>query len=562
MYITFFFRLALRSCLTALVMASVFAAGCDRATPEKLSSKLEPGSHETDESSKAVPPPDEGSGNSKLTNEQRLLRSEDPPVPNRVDASGKTADVDSPVAMKTIDTTDLMNRSFMSLKPVVTDRPDELIAHLGEVDAALRDLILAGTTNIVDADIFSTTGLRLGQMKFAAGEKLAALAGATTEQRKIGAIAQLVALSHMSGLKDKESAKKLEKFASALLQSTDHDLAHQGRVVLLGFRLQDLQNGSVSEPTQLLADLDGLFQRPSDAGFPEMMVLQQAQQVLSEMGFAEAAGKIDQLVVSKFMDSPDLQLSSAAWSLAIANSQSFRNYNAAMQDIYEGKEKAPQMLLGAARGLYDELPNSTTLLQFVNLSTDLEYRGLVDIASELSAYTKLKTATLQNSAYVDAITGALESQSRRLGIRGQTLALEGLVDFDGKPLDWSIYKGKVVLIDFWATWCEKCRLELPNIRKAKEEFSSHGFDVLSINMDEDLAEARKFLTNNPLPWNTVHSAELTALGFKSALAKRLGVSAIPFLVLVAADGKVAAVHVRGDRLAPTVRSMIGDGLSN
>ena len=127
MYITFFFKLALRSCLTALVMASVFAAGCDRATPEKLNGKLEPGSHKTDESSKAVLPPDEGSGNSKLTNEQRLLRSEDPPAPNRPAGSGESAEADSPVAMKTIDTTDLMNRSFMSLKPVVTDRPDELM---------------------------------------------------------------------------------------------------------------------------------------------------------------------------------------------------------------------------------------------------------------------------------------------------------------------------------------------------------------------------------------------------------------------------------------------------
>jgi hypothetical protein len=52
------------------------------------------------------------------------------------------------------------------------------------------------------------------------------------------------------------------------------------------------------------------------------------------------------------------------------------------------------------------------------------------------------------------------------------------------------------------------------------------------------------------------------LGFKSEIAKRLGINAIPFLVLIGADGKVAAVHVRGDRLAPSVRSMLSDGLSN
>ncbi len=293
-----------------------------------------------------------------------------------------------------------------------------------------------------------------------------------------------------------------------------------------------------------------------------MMVLQQAHTVLSEMGFAEAASQIDQLVIKNYMDSPDTQLSSTAWSLAIAKSQSFRNYNAAMQDIYEGKEKEPQMLLGAVRGLYEELPNSTTLLQFVNLSTDLEYRGLVNVATELSGYIKSKLASLQNTPYVDAIVTALDSQERRLGVRGQSIDFDGLVDLDGKPLDWSAYKGKVVLVDFWATWCRPCLKELPNIRDVHKEFGAKGFEVLSINMDEDLAEARKFLTENAFPWKTYHSSDSTALGFKSNIAKRLGINAIPFLVLIGADGKVAAVHVRGDRLGPSVRSMLSDGLSN
>jgi thiol-disulfide isomerase/thioredoxin len=552
------FKFPSRKLLAALIVAAFYAVGCDRATPEKLNTKADVGRVETegDEGSKGA---DTRNASEKLDSQSPFGSGDRQPTNQVV---GNTTEIKSPSARDSFDKVDVSDRTFMTLRPVMSERPADLVAHLNDLDVALRDLVLAGANNIVGADTFNSSGMRLGQMKLTTGEKLASLPDATDEQRKLGTGSQLVALSHMSGLKDIESAKKLEKFASTLLQSSDPDLAHQARVVLLGFRLQDLQNGSVSDPKQLLVELEGLFQRPSDAGFPEMMVLQQAQTVLQGMGFAEEARKIDELVVSKYMDSPDSQLSSTAWSIAITQSQWFKNYNAAMQDIYEGKEKEPQMLLGAVRGLYEELPNSTTLLQFVNLSTDLEYRGLVSVASELSAFIKAKSSSLQNSPYVEAIAGALESQERRLGIRGQSLELEGLVDLEGKPLDWSAYKGKVVLIDFWASWCMPCLKELPNIRRARDQFGSKDFEVLSINMDENLVEARKYLASNPLPWMTFHSSDPSALGFKSAIAKRLGINAIPFLVLVGPDGKVAAVHVRGDRLVPTVRTMLGDGLSN
>lgn len=553
---------------TAFAFVLLSVAGCDRSTPEKLVKQEIVTNPQTSDATTDPSNADPSKANpGKQTiierlNEQTLFGGNDPATLDATTSSDIT--VDHSVQDDSMDKVDLSDRTFMTLQPIKTDRPVELVAHLNDIDVALRDLILAGANKIVGADTFNSSGMRLGTMKLNTGEKLAASPDATEEQRKLGTVSQLVALSHMSGLKDIESAKKLEKFAGTLLQSSDPDLAHQGRVVLLGFRLQDLQNGNVSEPTQLLADLDGLFQRPSDAGFPEMMVLQQAQSVLSEMGFNEAATKIDELVVSKFMDSPDPQLSSTAWNLATEKSQAFGNYNASLQDVYDGKEKEPTMLLGAVRGLYSELPNSTTLLQLVNLSTDLEYRGLVNIASELSDFIKTKLASLPNSTYVEAITTALEAQGRRLGIRGQALNLEldGLVDLEGAPLKWSDYKGKVVLIDFWATWCKPCLLELPNIRKAREDFGSQGFEVLAINMDENLAEAKKNLSTNPLPWKTFHSSDLSALGFKSAVAKRLGINAIPFLVLLDTEGKVAAVHVRGDRIAPSVRSLLADGLSN
>jgi thiol-disulfide isomerase/thioredoxin len=569
------FRNVCRWSAPAVIAAAVVAIGCDRSTPEKLASQPVDNQPAAGEQAPAALPANQGA--KPIANTQA-----DDPAPTSSAApqiAGGSAATDSlstrnapnaevaaeaelPEGARVINQADLMNRAFMTLKPPQSDQPADLVAFLSEIDLALRDLIVAGTNNIVDSETFTSSGMRLGEMKFAAGERLVQMPNATDEHRKIGTLSQLVALSHMSGLKDVDSAKKLEKFASSLLQSSDPDLAHQGRVVLLGFRLQDLQNGRTSEPTQLLADLDGLFERPSDAGFPEMMVLQQSQQVLSEMGFAEAAAKIDALIVAKFLDSADLQLSMAAWGIAASKSQAFQNYNAALQDVYSGKEKQPQMLLAAARGLYSEFPNAVTLLQFVKLSTDLEFRGLVSLAEELSLFVKQQLTSHPNSPFLAGIQEGLGTQERRLGVRGQAVPLDGLVDVDGLPLDLSAYKGKVVLINFWATWCLRCREELPYIREAYSSFSDKGFDVLSINMDDDLAPVRQFLSSNQFPWKNGCSADPNAMGFKSAIAQKLGISAIPFVLIIDAEGKVAAIHVRGDRIAPTIRAMLSPGLSN
>ncbi len=235
-------------------------AGCDRSKPEKLTNqgptiKLSqdaaagPDNPVGDTSTPANPTAD-GQTESTPT-------AQTPPGTVASITAEPAPDNGSPAAPQSFDKVDISDRTFMTLQPIKSEEPADLVSHLTAIDEAIRDLILAGSNNIVGADTFNSSGMRLGQMKLTTGEKLASLPTATEEQRKLGTVAQLVALSHMSGLKDIESAKKLEKFASTLLQSSDPDLAHQGRVVLLGFRLQDLQNGTVSDPTQLIATYKG-----------------------------------------------------------------------------------------------------------------------------------------------------------------------------------------------------------------------------------------------------------------------------------------------------------------
>ena len=119
---------------------------------------------------------------------------------------------------------------------------------------------------------------------------------------------------------------------------------------------------------------------------------------------------------------------------------------------------------------------------------------------------------------------------------------------DDARLKLSDFRGKVVLIDFWATWCAPCVAELPNVKKAHERFGADGFVVVSISFDKDAATAKKFAAKRGMSWPQVWVKGAD----KSPLAKLYNVVGIPATFLVGPDGKVVAKDLRGDKLISAV----------
>lgn len=454
----------------------------------------------------------------------------------------------------------MAQRPFRTLQPLTSDDPQALVAHLQEIDAALQDLVLAGTANFVDEKSFTESGLRLGRMKQAAGQQLARAPQATSEQRKAGVIAELVALSHMSGLRDISAAQELERFAQQLSASDDIDLAHQARVVLIGFELQALQNGLHQQPDNLLSLISGLFPRQQDRGFPEFMVLQQAQQVLAQMGFAEASEEVRQGMLAAYRSSPDPQLRGEAWLMEVQSSQAYQNFVQAFRDLGTERFDSASALV-AIRGLYEAFPTLQTVEQIATTIANIEYSGYVPLSQDVARLTHSAMASFPE-ADTRHVEKALQDHATRTSLMGNTITWDGLVGFDGQPLDWNEYSGKVVLVDFWASWCLKCLREIPTIRQVHQEFADRGFAVLSINMDENLVSGRECVTSQRFPWRSFHSSVPDQLGFQSPLARRLGVNAIPFMLVLDRQGRVAALHVRGEALRPAVEKLLATDAAN
>jgi thiol-disulfide isomerase/thioredoxin len=131
---------------------------------------------------------------------------------------------------------------------------------------------------------------------------------------------------------------------------------------------------------------------------------------------------------------------------------------------------------------------------------------------------------------------------------------ESAKDLDGKAVALSDFKDKVLLIDFWATWCGPCVAEMPSVVAAYEKFHAQGFEVLGVTLDHpgEADKVKEFASSNGMPWRQVYYPD-----GNNEVAQAYGVNSIPHTILVGKDGKVVRVGLRGDALGKAVERLLG-----
>ncbi len=120
----------------------------------------------------------------------------------------------------------------------------------------------------------------------------------------------------------------------------------------------------------------------------------------------------------------------------------------------------------------------------------------------------------------------------------------------GEEIDLAGMGGKVVLVDFWATWCGPCIAELPNVKKAYEAHHADGFEIIGISLDRegDKEKLENFIKEHEMPWPQAFDGG----GWQASLAQKFGINSIPATYLIGKDGTVVAADLRGPALEAAV----------
>ena len=157
---------------------------------------------------------------------------------------------------------------------------------------------------------------------------------------------------------------------------------------------------------------------------------------------------------------------------------------------------------------------------------------------------------IDNSIYVSQIKNHVATL-KTVDI-GQPMVDIAMLDTLGNTIKLSDLKGKLVLVDFWASWCGPCRRENPNVVALYNEYKDRNFEIFGVSFDNSDDKWRKAIQDDKLTW--VHVSDLQ--GWNSAAGKLYGVRSIPHTVLINEEGIIIEKNLRGDALRKKVAELL------
>ena len=307
---------------------------------------------------------------------------------------------------------------------------------------------------------------------------------------------------------------------------------------------QEMQKGERADIAKLIAKqvtiLKEVAQR-AEGDEKEFWLRQLAETLAAaaqEGTMPNALGQLEEL--SEKLPADDPLKSFLAFRLASAR------YATSMQEPDADIEKVQVVWLEELGAFVEAYPDAQDAAEaMLQISIADEFSGKEEAA--IQRYQQI-AENFPSSASARKASGAL----RRLQAVGQPLNLSGTT-IDGQKITLQQFKGKPVLVHYWATWCEPCKVDIARIRELQEKYQ-RDIVVVGIALDEDKAALQQFLLNRPLNWPQLYEPG----GLDGRLAEELGVLTLPTMLLIDKEGVVLERNILVTDLENKLKSVLAD----
>lgn len=221
------------------------------------------------------------------------------------------------------------------------------------------------------------------------------------------------------------------------------------------------------------------------------------------------------------------------------------DYGVKLQDRNTEYSKVQAEWLENLENFAKEFPKSSdTDEALLQLGIAEEFAGQEDKAKKWYGELIANFSSSPSAAKAQGALTRLNSVGQPIQLRGRTAT--------GQTDDLSKYRGKVVLIQYWATWCEPCKTDMAQLKELYAKYGKNGFAILGVNLDSNPADVRDYLTKNRLPWTQFWEEG----GLDSRLANEMGILTLPTMILVDEKGKVVNRNMHITEVEGEIKSRI------
>ena len=339
-------------------------------------------------------------------------------------------------------------------------------------------------------------------------------------------------------------------------------------VVLYTFENEEVaRTKGVNDKFTLELTVDTDYGQPFFIHFPSIAPLEPSMKIPTMMLFIDS----DHVEVTGYIDEKGIKKESIKGSpLSLAYEAVFTNlpvtkelnkailvYNDAFHAYNEVSMTDENLtVLKKCNAKMDSLQEVRVHQLFASIPTDSRNKALAVVISSFAAYRELEEQEAVLNQFDVSIRHCygVEKMQRRIDLIkncavGAVAPDFELKDTSGKMIKLSSFRGKYVLVDFWASWCGPCRKALPLVKKANEEFKNKGLQVIGVSVDKKTKDWEKALEEEKLPYLQLHDPD-------GITGKLYNYDGIPFIILISPEGIILEKELWGDGIREAITKYI------